>query len=102
MNCFSGITNNVVPPSWTLILPESWDESKTDFKGEVDGFKIGEEEGEGRKNMPARSHCSFGEHVHQIDGDSDWCGFGCLIASCQSRGPVFHGLYERILREEYF
>ena len=31
MNCFSGITNNVVPPSWTLILPESWDESKTDF-----------------------------------------------------------------------
>ena len=21
-----------------LILPESWDESKTDFKGEVDGF----------------------------------------------------------------
>ena len=21
--------NNVVPPSWTLILPESWDESKT-------------------------------------------------------------------------
>ena len=49
MNCFSGITNNVVPPSWTLILPESWDESKTDFKGEVDGFKIGEGEGEGRK-----------------------------------------------------
>ena len=49
MNCFSGITNNVVSPSWTLILPESWDESKTDFKGEVDGFKIGEGEGEGRK-----------------------------------------------------
>ena len=22
-------------PSWTLILPESWDESKTYFKGEV-------------------------------------------------------------------
>ena len=34
MNCFQ-------------ILPESWDESKTDFKGQVDGFKIGE--GEGRK-----------------------------------------------------
>ena len=32
MNCF-----NVVPPSWTLILSESWDESKTDFKGEVRG-----------------------------------------------------------------
>ena len=32
--------NDVVPPSWTLILPESWDESKSDFKGEVDGFKI--------------------------------------------------------------
>ena len=27
--------NNVVLPSWTLILPESWDESKPDFKGEV-------------------------------------------------------------------
>ena len=26
------------PQSWTLILPESWDESKTDFKGEVDGL----------------------------------------------------------------
>ena len=25
------IGNNVIPPSWTLILPESWDESKTDF-----------------------------------------------------------------------
>ena len=37
MNCFR---NNVVPPSWTLILPESWDESKTYFKGEVDGFKV--------------------------------------------------------------
>ena len=39
--------NNVILPSWTLILPESWDKSKTDFKGEVDGFKI--KEGEGRK-----------------------------------------------------
>ena len=27
--------NDVVPPSWMLILPESWDESKSDFKGEV-------------------------------------------------------------------
>ena len=27
--------NDVVPPSWTLIVPESWDESKSDFKGEV-------------------------------------------------------------------
>ena len=32
--------DDVVLPSWKLILPESWDESKTDFKGEVDGFKI--------------------------------------------------------------
>ena len=32
-------------------LPESWDESKTDFKGEADGFKIGEGEGEGRKKI---------------------------------------------------
>ena len=36
---------DVAPPSWTLILPKSWDESKTDFKGEVDGFKIEEVEG---------------------------------------------------------
>ena len=46
MNCFQ---DNVVPPSWTLILPESWDESKSVFKGEVDGFKIGEGEGRGGK-----------------------------------------------------
>ena len=39
--------NDVSPPSWTLILPESWDESKTDIKGEVDGCEI--EEREGRK-----------------------------------------------------
>ena len=38
-----------MPPSWTLILPESWDESKSVFKGEVDGFKIGEREGRGGK-----------------------------------------------------
>ena len=29
-----------------VILPKSWGKSKTDFKAEVDGFKI--EEGEGR------------------------------------------------------
>ena len=44
--------NDVVSPSWTLILPESWDESKTDFKGEVDGFKIEEGEREGRGTHP--------------------------------------------------
>ena len=40
------------------ILPESWDESKRNFKGEVDGFKIGEGrggEGRGRKNTPFSS-----------------------------------------------
>ena len=42
-----------MPPSWTLILPESWDESKTYFKGEVEGFKIGKGEGEGRKKFTA-------------------------------------------------
>ena len=36
-NLFSGMTLSR-HPAWTLILPESWDESKTDFKGEVDGF----------------------------------------------------------------
>ena len=32
--------NDVVPPSWTLILRESWDKSKSVFKGEVDGFSL--------------------------------------------------------------
>ena len=41
-----------MPPSWTLILPESWDESKTYFKGEVDRFKIREGKGEGREKYP--------------------------------------------------
>ena len=27
--------NNAIPPAWTLMLPESWDESKTDSKGET-------------------------------------------------------------------
>lgn len=25
--------NNTIPPSWKLMLPENWDESKIDFKG---------------------------------------------------------------------
>ena len=33
------------------MLPESWDESKTDFKGEVDGFKIEKGEGKGTKKF---------------------------------------------------
>ena len=49
--------------------------------------------------MPARSHCLFGEPEYQMDGHSDWCGFECLIASCQSRGQLF---FLRALREEYF
>ena len=27
--------NNAIPPAWTSMLPESWDESKTDSKGET-------------------------------------------------------------------
>ena len=42
--------NNAFLPSWTLKLPESWSESKTDFKGEVDGFKIEKQEGINEKN----------------------------------------------------
>ena len=35
--------NNIILPSFTFkILLEGWDESKTDFKGEVDGFNIRE------------------------------------------------------------
>ena len=33
------------------MLPESWDESKTVFKGDVDGFQIEEGEGEGKKKV---------------------------------------------------
>ena len=33
------------------MLPESWDESKTVFKGDVDGFQIEEGEGEGTKKV---------------------------------------------------
>ena len=61
MNCFQ---DNVVPPSWTLILPESWDESKSVFKGEVDGLKIGEGEGRGGKNCGVQIHSS---HNYVID-----------------------------------
>ena len=45
------------------------------FQGRGWWVKIGE--GEGRKNMPARSHCSLGNAIHWIDGGSDWCGVGC-------------------------
>ena len=37
--------------------------------------KIGE--GEGRKNMPAHSHCSLANAIHRIDRGSDWWGVGC-------------------------
>ena len=41
--------NNAIPPSSTLKLPEGWGKLKTDFEGEIDGFKI--EEGE-KENVP--------------------------------------------------
>ena len=66
--------NNVVLSSWTLKLPESWDESKPDFKGEVDGFKIGEGDGEGRKiRLPAA-----------IVRFANFIGFhyGCVMPCC--------------------
>ena len=43
MILFSGLK------SWTLKQTESWDKSKTYFKGEVYGLK--KEEGEGRENI---------------------------------------------------
>ena len=46
--------NDVVLPSWTLILLESWVESKTDFKGEIEGFKILEGRGGGGKEKIRR------------------------------------------------
>ena len=45
---FLGGRDNAILPSWTLKLhpiTESWGESKTDFKGEDEGFKIEEVEG---------------------------------------------------------
>ena len=47
--------SNAIPPSWTLKLPESWGESKTDFKGEVDGFKIEEGGGGGEKKIKKKA-----------------------------------------------
>ena len=48
--------NNAIPSSWTLKLPESWGESKTDFKREVDRSKIKEGGGVkiGRFSSPSR------------------------------------------------
>ena len=39
--------NNAILSFWTLKLTENWGESKSDFKEEVDGFKIEEGEGQG-------------------------------------------------------
>ena len=65
--------NNAIPPSWTLLLPESWGESITDFKGELDGFDIDEGEGKGRKKslLPAPSPIVFS--LAFIDGGRDQC-----------------------------
>lgn len=41
--------NEYSPPSWMLKLTESWGKSKTNFKGEVGGFKIVKGEGRGGK-----------------------------------------------------
>ena len=95
MNCFSGITNNVVPPSWTLILPESWDESKTDFKREVDGL-IGEGEGEGREKYSLASRLPAPPPFHHPsplvffvafqDGGHDQCTLEFSLKNACSAG----------------
>ena len=33
-----------------------------------------EGEGEGERNTPARTNCSFGKPVQILDEGSDWCG----------------------------
>ena len=65
--------NDIVPPSWTLVLPESWDESKSDFKGEVDGFEIGEGEGRGGKYPPLHRPSPLLFFVAFQDGGHDQC-----------------------------
>ena len=79
--------NNVVPPSWTLILPESWDESKTDFKGEVDGFKIGEGEG---NSSPFHRPSPLVFFVAFQDGSHDQCTseFSLQTPALQAICPV--------------
>ena len=74
--------NDVVPPSWTLVLPESWDESKSDFKGEVDGFEIGEGEGRGGKYPPLHRPSPLLFFVAFQDGGHDQCTseLSCLRA----------------------
>ena len=37
-----------MPPSWIMKLTEGWGEAKNDSKGEDDGFKMEEGEGEER------------------------------------------------------
>jgi len=37
-----------MPPSWIMKLTEGWGKAKNDSKGEDDGFKMEEGEGEGR------------------------------------------------------
>ena len=74
--------NDIVPPSWTLVLPESWDESKSDFKGEVDGFEIGEGEGRGGKYPPLHRPSPLLFFVAFQDGGHDQCTseLSCLRA----------------------
>ena len=65
--------NNAIPPSWTLLLPESWGESITDFKGEVDGFNTDEGEGEGRKKSLLTAPSPIVFSMAFIDGGRDQC-----------------------------
>ena len=60
-------------------LTEPWGELNNDSKGEDDGLKKKKQGrgGEG-KNTPARSHCSFDEPVHWIDGTLIGA-VGCLL-----------------------
>ena len=54
-----------------LILPESWDESKTNFNGEVDRFKIGA--GEGRKNDARKNWAMhFGSSSPLVSKVANW------------------------------
>ena len=45
-------------------------------KGRCEGERSTEGRGEGRKNTPARYHCSFGKRRTLANGSPDWYGLG--------------------------
>ena len=66
-----------VQTDWWLGRVDKW------FQGRGWCVKIGRGRGQ-NINLHAAIVC-LANTIHWIDGSSDWCSFGCLIASCQSK-----------------